>query len=89
MLGLAHGSPPWVSSLSEDCPHLPFRRAPRRCLGVARGDQSDQPEQGDRPDERRDQAHQDTTAGNTQKRGKDPPPRKAPMTPTTISPSTP
>jgi hypothetical protein len=40
---------------------------------VAWGDQTDQPKQRDRPDERYDQAHQDATAGNTEKRGEDPP----------------
>jgi hypothetical protein len=44
---------------------------------VARSDQSDQPEQGNRPDEGREQAHEDTAAGNAQKRGKDPPPKES------------
>src|SRR5713226_652760 len=48
----------------------------RRPLGVARYDQPDQPEQRHRPDERHEEADEETSAPNAQERGEDPAPHE-------------
>jgi hypothetical protein len=56
-------------------------------LGVPWSNQTDHPEQGDRPHERDDQAHHHTTARRTQNAGKDPPPQEGWLTGQASSPN--